>query len=522
LLFLSRSMQDEGAFKVLIIEDERVDREIYKRYLRSSTTSRFECAECDSAANGIQMSRTWRPDCVLLDFHLPDMDGLETLGHLKGEDGGLPCAVIMLTACGGEELAVKALKSGAMDYLPKGQLVGEVLPHSVANAIERFEMQRRIEEQRAALEKSARRHQTLLEAIPHMVWMTDASGSVEYANSQWLAYSGLTPGQGGALGWDDLLHPDDRERSWAAWNHGRQAGEAFEIEHRLKRAADGGYRWHLVRLVPFRGTGHEIANWFGTCTEIENQKQAESVNLQKEKHYGIGTLAAGVAHDFNNLLVAIMGGASLVMENLSPSHPSQEMLQSVIRAAERAAELTGKMLAYAGKGNMCIEQTDLNQVVCETCDSLRASIPRTVRLRVRVGWDVPALTTDSRRLRQAIVDLVWNAVEAMYEGASGTVWVRTGKAEIGRESKTIPAGKYVMLEVRDTGCGMNDETQKRIFDPFFTTKFPGRGLGLAAVQGYVRSNGGEVQVESRPGRGSRFRILLPSVPVDAKVRGMAC
>jgi PAS domain S-box-containing protein len=410
-----------------------------------------------------------------------------------------------------------------MDYLPKGQVVGEGLPHTVANAIERFQMQQRIDEQRSALEKSSRQYQTLLEAIPHMVWMAGAEGRVEYANSQWLEYAGLDLEQCGLLGWDDVLHPEDRERTWTAWNQARQAGSAFEIELRLKRAADGRYRWHLVRAVPFRGTAGEIANWFGTCTEIEARKQAETVNLQQEKLQGIGQLAAGVAHDFNNLLVAILGGASFVMESLPPSHPAQDMLQGVVGAAERAAELTGRMLAYAGKGNMYLQPTDLNQLVRDTCDSLEASIPKPIRLHIRTGPGLPAVTTDSRQLRQAIVDLVWNAVEAIPEGAAGTISVRTETQQVDEGSpEAVAAGQYVVLEVRDTGCGMNDETQKRIFDPFFSTKFTGRGLGLAAVHGFVRSNGGAVLVDSGPGKGACFRILLPAMPVEARSLGVAC
>jgi two-component system, cell cycle sensor histidine kinase and response regulator CckA len=507
---------------VLIVEDERVDREIYKRFLRNSAAYRFEFAESELAGRGIEMSRTWAPDCILLDFNLPDMDGLEVLQQLRGDRSRPSCAVVMLTACGGEALAVNALKSGAMDYVPKGQVVGDVLPHCVANAIERFQMQQRIEEQRSALEKSAARYQTLLEAIPHMVWMANAEGQVEYGNRLWFEYGGLDLEQGGPMGWDRLVHPQDQEKSLAAWEKARQSGQAFEVEHRLKRAADGAYRWHLVRAVPFLGPGQEIASWFGTCTEIENQKQAESLNLQKEKVHGIGLLAAGVAHDFNNLLVAILGGASFVMENLPPAHPAQSMLDGVVRAAERAAELTGKMLAYAGKANMCIEPTDLNRLVRETCDALRVSIPKTIRLHIQPGRDVPPVTTDSRQLRQAIIDLVRNAVEAIREGATGTISVRTGIEEVPEESPAVAAGRYVLLEVRDTGCGMSEETQKRIFDPFFTTKFTGRGLGLAAVQGFIRSSGGDVQVYSRPGRGSRFRILLPSMPAQAKVSGVAC
>ena len=514
-------MPETQPWRVLIVEDADVDREIYKRYLRNSAAYQFEFAESDIAAAGIQLARSWAPDCILLDFNLPDMDGLEVLEQLRGESARPPCAVIMLTACGGEKLAVNALKTGAMDYLPKGQVVGDVLSHTVANAIERFQMQQRIEEQRAALEKSAARHQTLLEAMPHMVWMANAAGQLEYANRLWFEYGGLDLAEGG-LGWDRIVHPQDRERSMTAWEKAREAGVAFEVEHRLRRASDGTYRWHLLRAVPFRGSAQEIASWFGACTEIENQKQAENLNLQREKVQGIGMLAAGVAHDFNNLLVAILGGASFVMENLPPAHPAQTMLDGVVRAAERAAELTNKMLAYAGKANMCVGPTDLNKLVRETCDALRGSIPKTIRLTVQPGREVPGILTDSRQLRQAIIDLVRNAVEAIREGATGTISVRTATEELATESVELPAGKYVVLEVKDTGCGMNEDTQKRIFDPFFTTKFTGRGLGLAAVQGFVRSSGGDVQVSSRPGRGSRFRILLPAMTAQAKAGGAAC
>src|SRR5260370_20818816 len=370
-------MRSSGAWRVLIIEDERLDREIYKWYLHDSSVFQFVLAESDSAAAGIEASRTWGPDCILLDFNLRDMDGLEVLPKLRGEDGRLPCAVIMLTAFGGEELAVNAMKSGAMDYLPKGQVGADVLPSTVVNAIQRFQLQRHIDEQRSALERNARQYQTLLEAIPQMVWMANAAGCVEYANRQWCEYTGLSIEEAEQLGWDAVLHPEDPEGTVKAWEQARLAGSVFEIEHRLKRAADGSYRWYLVRAVPFGGTAGEITNWFGTCTEIENQKQAETVNLQKEKLQGIGQLAAGVAHDFNNLLMVILGGASYVMESLPSSHQAQPILQRVVRASERAAELTAKMLAYAGEGNVYTELTDLNRLVRDTCHAMPASLPVT-------------------------------------------------------------------------------------------------------------------------------------------------
>lgn len=499
-------------WKVAIIEDDRVDREIYKRCLQHSTACEFEFAEAGSAAEGLELSRRWAPDCILLDFHLPDMDGLEVLFRLRGENERPPCAIVMLTACGGEELAVKAMKSGAMDYLPKGQVTAEVLVHTALNAIERFQMQQRFEEQQSAVARGARQYQNLLNAIPQMVWMVNADGRAEYANGQWLDYTGQGVEEAGPVGWDKLLHPEDRERTLGAWTQARQAGSVFEIEHRLRRASDGRFRWHLVRAIPFRDDSGRVTKWFGTCTEIESQKQAETVHLQNAKLQSIGQLAAGIAHEFNNLLVIILGGTSQTLESLPYLHHSRDMLQDVIRAAERAAELTRKMLAYAGKANLYLEPTDLNKLVRDTCASLRTSVPEAIQLNISAGRDLPPVATDSGQMRQVIVDLLTNAMEAIREDAAGTISVRTGKVEVGEgDLPALRAGKYVELEVLDTGCGMNEETQKKIFDPFFTTKFTGRGLGLAAVQGFIRSSGGGVDVDSAPGRGTRFRILLPAM-----------
>lgn len=195
------------------------------------------------------------------------------------------------------------------------------------------------------------------------------------------------------------------------------------------------------------------------------------------------------------------------------------MLRGVVQAGERAAELTRKMLAYAGKGAFYVERTDLAELVRETCMALKASIPMTIRFEFRGGCNLPPVETDAAQLRQAVVDLVRNAVEAIGD-SPGTISVRTAAVEVSEEaarkngfaSAEIGAGRYVALEVCDDGCGMDEYTRKKAFDPFFTTKFTGRGLSLAAVHGFVRSNGGGVQVDSAQGQGARFRILLPAVP----------
>jgi len=513
--------------KVLIIDDDRMDRELYVRILSQSQAWRFEFAESASVAAGVEKASAFRPDCILLDFNLPDMDGIEGLGWLGETLGPLAAAVIILTAFGGEELAVRAMKAGATDYLPKDNLTAGVLARTVMGAIERCQMQRRIEEQRSALENSARRYQVLLEAIPLMVWTANSEGRIEYANRRWLEYTGLAVEEAERFGWDRSLHPEDRDRTIEAWAFAVASGSVFEIEHRLRRAMDGSHRWHLVRAVPMRTAEGNITSWFGTCTEVEDQKQADRAIHERQKLEGIGALASGVAHDFNNLLMCILAGASCAMERLPPSEPVQDLLRGVVQAGEEAAELTRKMLAYAGKGSFYLELVDISELANEICEDLKRSIPATIRLKCLIGRNVPPIETDRAQMRQVILDLVKNAVEAIGEGVDGKVLVRTGTLEVGAKSVpragtepgAIRPGKYVALEVRDTGCGMDEATRSRIFDPFFTTKFMGRGLGLAAVEGFVRSHRGRVQVDSTPGKGSRFHVLLPAAQEIA--RGIA-
>ena len=510
-----------GVLRVLIIDDDPADREIYKQSLNVEPGLRIEFAEANSAAEGIETARRWQPDCILLDYNLPDMDGLEVLPRLRASGQHL-FPVVMLTAYGGEALAVQAMKAGVMDYLPKRQ-AGEWLFRTVNNAIQRFQLQRQIEDQRLALEESVRRQQTLLEAMPQMVWMADGGGSIEYANQRWLEYT-ASKSDRSRLDWDRLVHPEDLERTTSTWNQAVEAGSIFEIEHRLRRASDGECRWHLVRAVPMQ-SGALTPHWFGTCTEIDEQKRAQEATLQKQKLESIGRLAGGIAHDFNNLLVAILGGATIVSERLPKGNPAQPILRDVLSAGERAAQLTRQLLAYAGKGNLFVERLDLGQIVCQTCEAIRATLPASVLLELRNCPNLPPIETDVAQIRQVITDLVLNAKEAIGPGG-GTVCVHTYVAEKGQDPAGLNGsglpqagtGQHVVLEVRDTGCGMDEETQVKMFDPFFSTKATGRGLGLASVQGFVRTNRGGIQVASQPGRGTRVRVVLPAAPAANAAR----
>ena len=518
-------LTDQRPVRLLIIDDDPADRENYLRCLDAALAWNFDVVEADSAEAGVAAATARPPDCILLDYHLPDMDGLETLARLQEPSQPCRCAIVMLTAYGGESLAVEAMKAGAMDYLPKRKVDSDTLPRVIEKAIEKFQMQRQIEEQRWQLEMSARRHQVLLEAMPQMVWTADEDGAVVYANRRWSEYTGTDSNSPARLEWDRLLHPDDCERTRQAWKQAVVTGSVFEVEHRLRRASDGTYRWHLVRAVPLRNSVWNRAHWFGTCTEIEDQRQDAETRLERQKFETIGRLAGGIAHDFNNLLVAILGGATIAIDHLPTSHSAREPLEAVIFAGERAAQLTRQLLAYAGKSNFFVEQVQVDRVVTEVCRRLSPSLPRNIHLELEASPELPSVGTDLAQLQEVVLDLVTNAREAMSE-SGGTIRIRTRAVDLDEElircarlsTQGLTQGKYVTLEIEDSGCGMEEEIVKKIFDPFFTTKSTGRGLALAGVKGFVRSNRGAIEVDSHPGKGSRFRVWLPALQSGAQNR----
>lgn len=248
----------------------------------------------------------------------------------------------------------------------------------------------------------------------------------------------------------------------------------------------------------------------------EERRRLDLQVQQTQKLESLGVLAGGIAHDFNNLLVAILGNAGLALMELPPESPAWQTVLAIETAAQRAAELTRQMLAYSGKGKFVIEQLNLSRVVEEMAHLLEISVSKRAVLKYRFAPDLPAIEGDATQLRQVIMNLITNASDAIGD-RSGVISVSTGLIDADAAylktaymDDDLPEGQYVYLEVADTGIGMDAETAARIFDPFFTTKFTGRGLGLAAVLGIVRSHRGAIKLSTVPGRGTTFTILFPA------------
>jgi len=249
--------------------------------------------------------------------------------------------------------------------------------------------------------------------------------------------------------------------------------------------------------------------------EAERRKLEQQL-LYAQKLESLGVLAGGIAHDFNNILTAIIGNADLALMRVKPESPAVDNLQRIGKAASRAADLARQMLAYSGKGKFMVGQLDLNSLLEEMLHILQVSISKKAELRLNLTRPLPAVEADVAQMHQIIMNLVINASEALGD-ENGVIAVTTGQLACDQDylkndwlTDTPQGGQYVYLEISDDGCGMDQDTLTRLFDPFFTTKFTGRGLGMAAVLGIVRGHQGSIKVDSQPGQGTTFRVLLPA------------
>lgn len=382
------------------------------------------------------------------------------------------------------------------------------------------------------LGESDERHRMTLEAIADGAWDWNMVTNHCHFSDRWLRSLGYDPLKVPPHldFWESIVHPDDLEGARAALiPHAEGEVPHYEFRSRVRRA-DGTYGKNLsCGCIVARDASGRPTRMLGTNTDITAVVAAEAKQrlMEQRLQHGqklesLGVLAGGIAHDFNNLLVPILGGAELALMGIGDEPAQRKPLEHILLAATRASELTEQMLAYAGRNTLARERVLLPQVLDGMVELLRAARSKRAALELDVAEDVPAIEGDPTQLRQVVMNLITNASDAIGD-EPGTITTRIGTTDVGADDlgsmllgSDLEPGTYVCLEVEDTGVGMSAETRARIFDPFFTTKFQGRGLGLAAVIGIVRSHGGAIDVRSTLGEGTRFRVLLPAAGVAAE------
>jgi PAS domain S-box-containing protein len=336
------------------------------------------------------------------------------------------------------------------------------------------------------------------------------------------------------IGTDFSDYFTEPEKAEAGYNQVFKTGSVRDYELHL-RHKDGKITPVLYNASVYRDESGNIIGVFAAARDISVRKRMEEERLELErqllnmkKFESLIRTTAGIAHNFNNILFAVTGNIEIAMDDIPPESSSRQILEEAFKAANRAAELTRKILAYSGSGFFTFKEIDINSMIQENTHLLKSVIPETVSFSLNLADHIPLISADPEQIQRLIMNILVNAFEALGENA-GTVILSTGINDsyddslsnglqrIDDSEEKPGAGQFVYIEISDTGCGMDEESIRLLFDPFFTTKFMGRGLGMSEVQGIVRTHKGVILLKSELGRGTTIRVLFPVLESVPKV-----
>ncbi|MDX8405644.1 MAG: response regulator [Mariprofundus sp.] len=374
--------------------------------------------------------------------------------------------------------------------------------------------QRGLEEEVQARTADLVRLQTAIEHTDNIIMITNRDAIIEYVNPAFERISGFASafavgrpasivksGKMDYAFYQKMWHTILSGQNWRAiFINRNRAGDEYEVEQVIS---------------PISNDEGQITGFVSVQRNVTQERLQQKRQEHSQRLESLGVLAGGIAHDFNNLLTTIMGNAGLARMHTDDTSPVAANLEYIEQASERAAELCKQMLAYSGKGSFVIETINLSTLIRSITDLLQVSISKNVTLRLELDEQLPHIDADSAQMQQVVMNLIINASEAIGE-ENGNIIIHTGTIDVDKAyaqsnliNDALPDGRYIFMDISDTGCGMDKNTLDKLYDPFFTTKFTGRGLGMSAILGIIRGHQGAIKVYSEQGKGSRFKILLP-------------
>jgi signal transduction histidine kinase len=514
--------------KILVVDDRPENLLVLRQELRDLEA---QVIEAPSGEEALALTLEHDFAVAILDVVMPGMNGFELAELLRGDDATRRIPIIFLTASLQEESDVfQGYLSGGVDVLTK-PFSPEVLRAKVRVFLELDSYRRQLQDHRDHLEVLvAQRTRSLEDRVREIECLNQVSSIL--ADPEVGLDEGL---QQVVTIIANRLHEPGTAIARIAQQDRQVASEPIPDVHNCRRiriddgVSDGGSFIEVCVNDSVDESGRDIHHGHHRVLEdiarqlgvAEEQRRLQAQLLQSQKMESVGRLAGGVAHDFNNMLSVIMGCAEMVQLRTPQDHPSYAKIQEIIGAAEKSARLTGQLLAFARRQTIAPRVLDLNQTVEEMLKMLRRLIGEDVELEWKPAPGLWPVKLDPGQVDQILANLAVNARDAMQ--GTGRLVLETENVTVGDELSTLVAeavpGEHVLLNVSDSGCGMDSATLAQVFEPFFTTKPAGEGtgLGLATVYGIVRQNGGFVDVRSAPGQGTTFRIYLPRHVGEASV-----
>jgi signal transduction histidine kinase/AmiR/NasT family two-component response regulator len=497
---------------ILVVENDQIIASDLKARLENMGYSVAGVASSSSEAMDILKAKA--VDLVLMDIYLQSqMDGIQLAVEI-GKKLSIP--VVYLTAYSDQNTISEAKKTNPAAFVLK-PYTDQKLKVTIELALHKHKNELELKEAKHKAESFQRQLEEVLKLTHTHIYIVDEKANLLYVDAEWKKQHGEYKGKKCF----EYFKCEEEEQKMC---------RAFEV---LKKRIPQNYettigfekgRIFKAITLPYKDYADKwVAVQFLTDITDQKEQEVEKEKMEKtlrelQKLETLGVLAGGVAHDFNNLLMRIQGNTELALMHMPSGQADvKDFLSDVVAACQQAASITEQLLAYAGKGVYLVEGINLSEVVREMVPLVATAAGRRTKLELKLSDELPLIIADTIQIRQLCMNLLLNAIEAIEEGA-GVVVVETGTIICDENyipspiaSRDFKPGTYCMLKISDTGRGIEPNILPHIFDPFFSTKSAGRGIGLSAVLGIVRSHKGDIKIESVPQKGTTVEVLLPAV-----------
>lgn len=513
--------------RIVLIDDNPEDRDHLRRMLLAGLTRRVQIVEAATGEQGIiACSEVGRIDCVVLDFHLPDMTGLDVLDALREQHGEMMWPVVVLTSSMGGSEPASVLRSGAEDFVSKDWISPESMARAIENARERHSLTRELRqaEERLRLALSAANIGTWEWnlATDQVIW---SEGHFRILGYEMGAFEPTFEH------WRSRVHPEDLARVEAAIDDALKLNDEYQCEYRVIRL-DGCVRWVQARGRHLLATGRAVQRMYGILLDITESRLAtdalarQNVELETEiaertaqlvqaqKLDVVGQITGALAHDFNNLLAAIQGNLDVLRRRLEGDSDALKLIDGALQGTGRGSDLTKRLLSFVRREQLQSRSVDVLTLLHGMDDLLRRSVGPMIDIRIDAAADLWPATVDPSQLELALLNLAVNARDALPSGGTITIRLQNERVAGGAPYPAeLRAGDYVRITVDDTGVGMDPATLARATEPFFTTKSGGRGtgLGLSSVHGLALQSHGALRLTSGCNVGTTVELWLPRV-----------
>jgi len=524
-------LEDNSKIKILTIDDESCIRQSVRTFLEDYG---FFVLEAENGKTGLETFYKEQPDIVVLDLRMPEMGGLEVLKTLNGSFPDVP--VVVASGTGNVDSLVQALHLGARDYILKPILDMEVLYHSIQkclkescikkeNKVYQERLEKLVQERTLALEQSEQRYKAVFEYTGTAAVILESDGTISMANSRFVKLADMHREDiQGKKKWTEFI-PSQDVTALKNYIQAEESADDFSgspIQYEAPFFDKNRQKKYVyVSMGKIPGTGRLVMSLLDVTEKKKAEKRWQGLENQlrkSQKMEAIATLAGGIAHDLNNILSPILGYADMIMRTTDSFTTTYRRSEKIHRAALRAADLVSQILFF-NRGEAEEKQVfHLHPLIAEVVKLLQGSIPSTIKIVDQVEKNCGLVRADATQIHQVLMNLCTNAYHAM-EDAGGILTVGLQQKQLTAadmiEYPNLPEGQgdYLVIMVSDTGCGMPGDILERIFEPYFTTKEDGKGTGLGLAMAYsiVTSLHGDILVETQPGKGSSFSVMLPAV-----------